>query len=213
MSSGFPLLEKSDEAPTAESNAAVSEFPNPAVEIGHYLSPAEEAEAIAYQFRYSHLIDGIPWNQMAVLLRAPGIQATAIRRAFAYAGIPVATNTESLSSNSALAPFILLAQVAIGDRHLNKEICENLLLSEFGGADAISVRRIRRSLIASRAEDDSRSGTELLIAAIDTGEVSVEGATRSLEFMTCLNVHEKLFVERARKLKICFGRYGITRLT
>jgi RecB family exonuclease len=50
------------------------------------------------------------------------------------------------------------------------------LLSECGGADAISLRRIRRSLLATRAEDDKRSGNQLLIEAVDTGDISIEGA-------------------------------------
>jgi superfamily I DNA/RNA helicase/RecB family exonuclease len=148
---------------------------NPVV-IGRLRSQSEEAQFIAYHFRHAHLIENKPWSEMAVILRTPGAQAPALRRAFSQAGIPVTSETDALSNNPALSPFLLLAQIALGERELSVENCERLLLSEFGGADSVSLRRIRRSLIASRPVDDTRTGTELLIAALDGGEFSIEGA-------------------------------------
>ena len=87
---------------------------NKPVIVGRFRSLSEEAQFIAYQFRHAHLIDGVPWNQMAVILRTPGAQATALRRAFSQSGIPVASDIEALSNNPALAPFLLLAQIALG---------------------------------------------------------------------------------------------------
>jgi superfamily I DNA/RNA helicase/RecB family exonuclease len=144
--------------------------------VGRFRSLSEEAQFIAYQFRHAHLIDGRPWSQMAVILRTPGTQAAALRRAFSQSGIPVASDIEALSNNPAIAPFLLLAQIALEQKQLTTEVCERLLLSEFGGADSVSLRRIRRALIATRTEEDQRTGAELLIAAIDKGEIDIEGA-------------------------------------
>ena len=159
--------------------------------VGRFRSQSEEAQFIAYQFRHAHLIENKPWSEMAVILRTPGGQASALRRAFSQSGIPVASDIEALSNNPAIAPFLLVAQIALGQKQLNLDNCERLLLSEFGGADSVSLRRIRRALIATRREDDQRTGAELLIAAIDKGEISIEGA-RPLQ-----QVHDLL--SRARK--------------
>jgi ATP-dependent exoDNAse (exonuclease V) beta subunit len=146
------------------------------VTVGRFRSQSEEAQFIAYQFRHAHLIGDRPWREMAVILRTPGAQASALRRAFNQAGIPVASEMQALSANPAISPFLLLAQIALGDKELTAENCDRLLLSEFGGADSVSLRRIRRSLIAARPADDSRTGAELLFDAIDKGEISIEGA-------------------------------------
>ena len=160
----------------ASSNSSADQEENPVV-VGRFRSQSEEAQFIAYQFRHAHLIENKPWSQMAVILRTPGAQATALRRAFSQSGIPVASDIEALSNNPAIAPFLLLAQIALGQKQLNTDICERLLLSEFGGADSVSLRRIRRALIATRSEEDTRTGAELLIAAIDKGEITIDGAS------------------------------------
>lgn len=168
--------------------------------VGRFRSLSEEAQFIAYQFRHAHLIENKSWNQMAVILRTPGAQASALRRAFSQSGIPVASDIEALSNNPAIAPFLLLAQIALGQRQLTTDTCERLLLSEFGGADSVSLRRIRRGLIAARREEDQLTGAELLISAIDKGEIPIDGA------QPLLRVHELL--SRARKVLRRAGAQG-----
>lgn len=138
-------------------------------------SQSEEAQYIAYHFKRAHLMNGIPYSEMAVILRSSGTQASALRRAFAQVAIPVAGDLEALSTNPAIAPFILLARVATGDQKLNLDTCERLLLAEYGGSDSISLRRIRSALLSARDENtDTRGGTELLIDAIDKGDIPIE---------------------------------------
>lgn len=173
-------------------SVALKEAEHDPVVVGRFRSQSEEAQFIAYQFRHAHLIENKPWSQMAVILRTPGAQASALRRAFAQSGIPVASDIEALSNNPAIAPFLLIAQIALGQKQLTIDNCERLLLSECGGADSVSLRRIRRALIAARSEEDQRTGAELLIAAIDKGEISIEGA-KPLQ-----QVHDLL--SRARKV-------------
>ena len=127
---------------------------------------------------------------MAVILRSPGMQASSLRRAFSQVGIPVASELQALAGNPAIAPFLLLARVAVKLQPLNFDTAERLLMSEFGGADSISLRRIRRALIATRVDGDDRTGTQLLIAALDSGELFIEGAAE------ITRVHELL--EKAR---------------
>lgn len=181
-------------APQRDRNCSVApeETEHAPVIVGRFRSQSEEAQFIAYQFRHAHLIENKPWSEMAVILRTPGAQATALRRAFSQSGIPVASDIEALSNNPAIAPFLLVAQIALGEKQLSTDNCERLLLSEFGGADSVSLRRMRRALIATRSEEDQRTGAELLIAAIDKGEIPIDGA-KSLQ-----QVHDLL--SRARKV-------------
>lgn len=138
-------------------------------------SEAEEAQYIAYSIKRAHLIEGIPYSDMAIILRAHNATATAIRRALGQSSIPVVGDREAIAANAAIAPFILLARVATGIEQLTLENCERLLLSEFGGATSISLRRIRTSLLKARDEElDPRSGTQMIIDAIDNGDIPIE---------------------------------------
>jgi superfamily I DNA/RNA helicase/RecB family exonuclease len=156
------------------------------VGVHRFRSGAEEAAFIAHQFRSAHLREGISYSDMAVVLRTPGVQASALRRAFSQVGIPVASELQALAGNPAISPFLLLARVAIGAQPLNLDTAERLLLSEFGGADSISLRRIRRAMITARPEGDERSGTQMLLDAIVDGQLFIEGAD------SVLRVHELL---------------------
>ena len=160
------------------------------VQVHRFRSGAEEAAFIAHQFRSAHLREGISYSNMAVILRSPGMQASSLRRAFSQVGIPVASELQALAGNPAIAPFLLLARVALKLQPLNFDTAERLLMSEFGGANSISLRRIRRALIANRVDGDDRTGTQLLIAALDSGELFIEGAAE------ITRVHELL--EKAR---------------
>ncbi|MSX59376.1 MAG: AAA family ATPase [Actinobacteria bacterium] len=161
------------------------------VAVNRFRSGAEEAAFIAHQFRSAHLREGISYSNMAVILRNPGVTASALRRAFSYVGIPVASELQALAGNPAIAPFLLLARVAIKAQPLNLDTAERLLMSEFGGADSISLRRIRRAMIAARVDGDERSGTQLLVDAIDDGQLFIEGAD------SILRVHALLEKGRA----------------
>lgn len=114
-------------------------------------SASDEANYIAHQFRSAHLRQGVAWSQMAVILRSPGAQVGALQRSFAMNGIPVEINAAaiSLAENLAIKPIITLAQIALGQIKLisaNWDQIEELLQSEFAGADAISIRQMRIAL-------------------------------------------------------------------
>lgn len=160
-----------------------------------FRSENEEAHFIAHRFKREHLMNGTSYSEMAVILRSPGSFAASMRRAFMQVGIPVVGYLDVLGKNPALAPFILLARVATKDQELNVEICEKLLLSEFGGADSISLRRIRRSLLLTKKESDPRTGNQLIIDAIDKGEIFIE------EKSALVRIHELLEVARRASRK------------
>ena len=134
-------------------------------------SASDEANYIAHQFRSAHLRQGVPWSQMAVILRSPGAQVGAIQRAFAMNSIPVEIDAVALSlaDNPAIKPIITLAQIAIGQLKLipsNWDQIEELLKSELAGADAISIRQMRISLSKDQKGDLTKSSTELILDAL-----------------------------------------------
>lgn len=144
-------------------------------------SESEEAQFIAYNIKRAHLIEGVAYSDMAIILRSQNTTATAIRRALGQSGIPVAGDREAIASNAALAPFLLLARVAAGNETLTLDVCERLLLSEFGGATSISLRRIRTALLRARnEEEDQRTGSQLIIDAIDKGDIAIEESAELL---------------------------------
>jgi len=134
-------------------------------------SASDEANYIAHQFRSAHLRQGVPWSQMAVILRSPGAQVSALQRAFAMNSIPVEIDAVALSlaDNPAIKPIITLAQIAIGQLKLipsNWDQIEELLKSEFAGADAILIRQMRISLSKDQKGDLAKSSTELILDAL-----------------------------------------------
>jgi superfamily I DNA/RNA helicase/RecB family exonuclease len=136
-------------------------------------SVSEEADFIAHQFRSAHLINGVAWSQMAVIVRSPGSQIAALQRAFAMNLIPVEVDATALSlaDNPAIRPIITIAQIALGQLKLsisNWDQIEELLMSEFGGADAISIRQMRIALTKAQRGDQVKSSTELMLDCLTT---------------------------------------------
>ena len=134
-------------------------------------SVSDEANYIAHQFRSAHLLKGVPYSQMAVVLRSPGAQVSALVRAFASSSIPVEIDAAALSlaDNPAIKPIITIAQIALGELKLipsNWEQIEELLKSEFAGADAISIRQMRIALTKEQKNEVMKSSTELILDAL-----------------------------------------------
>ena len=141
---------------------------DPALQTVLLSSVSEEANFIAHQFRSTHLINGLPWSQMAVIVRSPGAQIAALQRAFAMNSIPVEIDATALSlaDNPAIRPIITIAQIALGQLKLttsNWDQVEELLKSEFAGADAISIRQMRIALTRAQSGDQVKSSTEVIL--------------------------------------------------
>src|SRR5215472_6153779 len=59
-------------------------------------SERQEASAIADVLRRAHLVDGLPWSSMAVLVRSAVRQVPGLQRALSGAGVPVAVAGDEL---------------------------------------------------------------------------------------------------------------------
>ncbi|UQA93232.1 ATP-dependent helicase [Streptomyces halobius] len=78
------------------------------VEAYTYPTPGAELDHIADLLRRAHLEDGVPWREMAVLVRAGGRSIPAVRRALTSAGVPLDIDGDDLPlrHEPAVAPLL-----------------------------------------------------------------------------------------------------------
>ncbi|WP_327435776.1 ATP-dependent helicase [Streptomyces sp. NBC_01201] len=78
------------------------------VEAYTYPTPSTELENIADLLRRAHLEEGVPWRDMAVLVRAGGRSIPAVRRALTSAGVPLEIDGDDLPlrHEPAVAPLL-----------------------------------------------------------------------------------------------------------
>lgn len=78
------------------------------VETYTYPTASTELDNIADLLRRAHLEDGVPWNEMAVLVRAGGRTIPVVRRALTSAGVPLEVDGDDLPlrHEPAVAPLL-----------------------------------------------------------------------------------------------------------
>ncbi|MGP3952010.1 ATP-dependent helicase [Streptomyces sp. 7N604] len=84
------------------------------VEVFTYPTAGAELGNIADILRRAHLEDGVPWREMAVLVRAGGRTIPAVRRALTAAGVPLDIDGDDLPlrHEPAVAPLLTALRVA-----------------------------------------------------------------------------------------------------
>lgn len=133
-------------------------------------SESQESALVADELRRAHLLDGVPWSRMAVLVRSAVRQVPVLRRALAQAGVPVvvAGDEVPLISEPAVRPFLILLRAALKKGYLDEVVAEDLLTGPLGGADALAMRRLKRALRdLEELSGGQRPLGELLVAAVD----------------------------------------------
>ncbi|MEU1217285.1 ATP-dependent helicase [Streptomyces sp. NPDC005791] len=146
--------------------------PGGRVETYTYPTPSTELDNIADLLRRAHLEEGVPWRDMAVLVRAGGRSIPAVRRALTSAGVPLEIDGDDLPlrHEPAVAPLLTaLRTVATAALHttapedadgeeagaesdraapgrLDTETALALLTSPLGSMDAADLRRLGRAL-------------------------------------------------------------------
>ncbi|MFI5956545.1 ATP-dependent helicase [Cryptosporangium sp. NPDC051539] len=139
------------------------------VEVAIVRSATQEAAYVAHRLRRAHLIDGVPWSRMAVLVRSAPRSASTLRRGLMHAGIPVEIDTDELplAQQRGVAPLVKALGVALHPERLDDGAAVGLLTSPLGDADALSLRRLRQQLrLVASAGGDVRSSAELLPEAL-----------------------------------------------
>jgi superfamily I DNA/RNA helicase/RecB family exonuclease len=150
-------------------------------EIRLYPSVAAEVTGIADLLRRAHLVDGVPWSRMAVLVRSGVRSIPTVRRALVVAGVPVTVAADELplSRDPAVAPLLRALEYVAGAlkpaerqrERLSTEAATAMLLSPLGGGSPAQLRALGRRLRElDRAGSDtglSRPSAELTREVID----------------------------------------------
>ncbi|WP_200206632.1 ATP-dependent helicase [Micromonospora coerulea] len=147
----------------------LADAPPGAVEVRTFRSATSESAWLAHALREAHLLDGVPWSRMAVLVRSTGRQLPSLRRALHTAGVPTVVHGEDLPLHlqPGVAPLLLLLRCALEPERLDEEAAVALLHSPLGGADPLAERRLRQGLRAlALAGGDRRPSGELIVEAL-----------------------------------------------
>ncbi|MFX0575479.1 PD-(D/E)XK nuclease family protein [Nocardia nepalensis] len=137
-----------------------------AVRVRVLATPAKEAALIADHLRRAHLTDGVPWSRMAVIVRSVPLSLAPLRRALLAAGVPVQQPAlDAPLARRRGAAWMLLALRAVlaedaerrgrrrsAESMFSAEDALDLLAGPLGGADQITLRRLRRGIRRSVLE-------------------------------------------------------------
>ena len=111
-----------------------------------------ETALIADTLRRAHLVDGVPWSQMAVIVRSVPRAGARLPRALAAAGVPVAIPATGGSLSDEPAARALLTVLAATADGLDGDQALALLSGPIGRVDPVSLRQLRRTLQRGRPE-------------------------------------------------------------
>lgn len=86
------------------------------VEVFTYPTPGTELDNVADILRRAHLEDGVPWGEMAVLVRAGSRTIPTVRRALTAAGVPLDIDGDDLPlrHEPAVAPLLTALRAVAG---------------------------------------------------------------------------------------------------
>ncbi|MFG3030571.1 ATP-dependent helicase [Streptomyces sp. NPDC048253] len=192
------------------------------VEVYTYPTPGTELDNVADILRRAHLEDGVPWREMAVLVRAGSRTIPTVRRALTAAGVPLDIDGDDLPlrHEPAVAPLLTaLRAVATAEASapapagddapaaadacwLDTETALTLLASPLAGMDAADLRRLGRAL----REEERAAGNAL-------PPPSDELLTRALAEPERLVAHDPTYARGAQRLGalLATARQGLAR--
>lgn len=132
-------------------------------------TPHAENAFIADALRRAHLVDGVPWSEMAVVVRSIPRVGAGLARALTGAGVPVqATGGDlGLAQQPAVAALLTVLEVTACGQ-LDGDSAVSLLTGPIGRVDPVTLRQLRRALRRADGSTPPRDFTDLLVAAIDT---------------------------------------------
>ncbi|MDV7175559.1 ATP-dependent DNA helicase [Gordonia amicalis] len=155
-----------------------ADVPRDVAAVRVYGSTAKEATAIADLLRRAHLFDGVPWSQMAVIVRSVSLALPPLRRAFRSAGVPVTTPASDLPLHRqrAVIALMLVLRVVAARREdptargeaipefelFTTEDTLALLSGPVGAADPGAMRRLRRGIRRLDEKSDPTAQPESL---------------------------------------------------
>ncbi|WIM87877.1 ATP-dependent DNA helicase [Candidatus Mycobacterium wuenschmannii] len=130
------------------------------------VSTAAESALIADYLRRAHLVDGVPWSQMAVVVRSVPRAAAGLSHALERAGVPVAPAALTGPLIAQPAAQALLAVLTATADGLSGEQAVALLTGPIGRVDPVSLRQLRRTLRRGETAGAAQEFGDLLVAAL-----------------------------------------------
>ncbi|MEB3963423.1 ATP-dependent helicase [Streptomyces kunmingensis] len=186
-------------------------------EVYTYPTPGTELDNIADILRRAHLEDGVPWSDMAVLVRAGARSIPSVRRALTAAGVPLDIDGDDLPlrHEPAVAPLLTALKAVAqnpapegetgdeqdtedaeaakdgteGALRFDIETALTLLGSPLAGMDAADLRRLGRAL----REEERTAGNHL-------PPPSDELLARALAEPERLALHDPAYARGAQRL-------------
>lgn len=157
-----------DEADIFRHRSPVCSAENPGVvRVSTFDSDGAQASHIADIIIRKHVNDGVPWSDMAVIVRSAVATLPSIYRALVSAGVPVevAQDEIPLHQDPAVAPLVMLLRAVDDARFISPDIANTLLTGPLAKLDPIDLRRFGRCLRAlDRSEDRVPRPSQWLIA-------------------------------------------------
>lgn len=165
--------------PGVEHGRVLTGAPGPSgtVAVRIAASPHAESAMITDALRRAHLVDGVPWSQMAVIVRSVPRLGAAVARTLAAAGVPVDTPTPATPLGDQPAVRALLTVLAATAHGLDAEQASTLLTGPIGRVDPVSLRQLRRALRRVDGSQPPRDFGDLLVEALEHG---VDGLPENL---------------------------------
>lgn len=154
-------------------------LPPGSVEVHVLGSVGAEAAYVTNRLRQAHLVDGVSWSRMAVLVRSAA-PLPALRRALQASGVPVAARSDELPLVEVPIVRAMLRVIEIATGRLDlaaadgPALAHELVTGPLGGADPLALRRLRQQLrqLELAAGGVRTSATLLAQAIAEPGELA-----------------------------------------
>ncbi len=129
--------------PTLDGHADADDTGSVTVRVAE--SAHAETAMVADSLRRAHLVDRLPWSQLAVIVRSASA-AAALSRSLAAAGVPVQAPTTGGPVGAQPGARALLSVLEATVAGLDGERAQTLLTGPIGRVDPVSLRQLRRAL-------------------------------------------------------------------
>ena len=138
-----------------------------------FATPAAEVEHLALLLREAHIRQGMPWGDMAVLVRSGRASLPRLQRAFTAAGVPVEVAGDEVPLAAEPAVRALLGALRVAEsisqgRPVGQDQAEAVLTGPLCQLDAPALRRLGRALrmAVKVVEGVPRPSAELLAESL-----------------------------------------------
>lgn len=142
-------------------------------------STSDEQAHVASRLRERHLVDGVPWTEMAVVVRTSTDLST-MRRTLSRHGVPVSGRADEVAlwQQAPVRALLDLLGVVNSGQRPDTELVVDLLLGPLGGLDAARLAWLRRGLLVhERSVGGARTDDEVLLAVVLGEEELPAGVT------------------------------------